>query len=83
MSDWNHSCCDACWMKIHVPSRVARGGSNEPGRLKPELCESLLCCWCGSRNESGIYVRSDPDKLRCGGKHEPDQFDRMDEETTE
>jgi hypothetical protein len=27
------------------------------------------CCWCGTANDAGIYIRSDPKRLRCYGDH--------------
>ncbi len=39
-------------------------------RDEHRLLES--CCFCGSKHESGIYIRHDPKDpaLKCGGEHE-------------
>lgn len=59
MSKWNHSICDRCWEKKE-PNR-------EPVRVVD--AERELCCYCGFSHKSGIYVRADPNTLRCKGVH--------------
>lgn len=55
MGDWTHSICVTCWAQ-REPDRVphqVRGAPSEP------------CCFCGARTEAGIYVRENPERLKC------------------
>lgn len=58
-SSWNHNICLPCWTK-------ARGA---PDREIFEEGHRDTCCWCGTENGFGIYVRHDPKQLRCYGDH--------------
>ncbi len=58
-SPWNHSTCEPCW-ELANPGRF-------PVRIKPRLEE--VCCFCGDKSTSGIYVREDPGKVCCKGEH--------------
>lgn len=64
MSAWNHSICEACWVR----RCEARG---EPGRRAVRMREprETRCCWCGESHQSGILVQEDPAVLRCRGAH--------------
>ena len=59
MSRWTHSICESCWRKREL--------GRQPVRLKDPQLE--LCCFCGYTHASGIYVREDPTKTLCQGKH--------------
>lgn len=50
MSRWTHSICSECWN--------ARYPGREPVALSAGPRE--VCCYCGARHNSGIYVREDP-----------------------
>jgi hypothetical protein len=52
--------CFSCWNAKH-PDR-------EPVVVREEFRDET-CCWCGALHGSGIYVREDPDTLRCSGNH--------------
>ena len=58
MSQWNHPMCDWCWYRDY--------GERVPVRLKEP--DKEVCCWCGRRTSSGIYVRADPVGV---AKHHP------------
>ena len=60
MSRWTHSICVECWNKQNPARSASRAGGGEPD----------VCCWCGKQHDSGIYVRSDPEELRCKGNHD-------------
>jgi hypothetical protein len=59
MSKWTHAICDGCW------------GKRNPGRLATVLINKNveICCFCGEKTTAGIYVRAEPSKLLCKGKH--------------
>lgn len=57
---FTHSICDTCW--------IAKDPHREPLRLKPEYAPTEDCCFCGSTHKSGIYVRGNPDDLKCKGQ---------------
>jgi hypothetical protein len=63
MSKWNHSVCDDCWKK--------NASDVTPYRIKEEFREEEVCCTCGAKHKSGIYMRGDPNHpgLKCGGVH--------------
>ena len=58
MSKWTHAICDKCWSDKNTtkPLRVNEGPRE-------------LCCFCGKSTDSGIYIKRNPDKLRCKGVH--------------
>jgi hypothetical protein len=58
---WTHNICETCWHAIS-PDR-------EPCALKSEYAKEETCCWCGKTTKSGIYVRADPQSVKCQGKH--------------
>jgi hypothetical protein len=60
VSEWTHSQCDDCWDDRHPSPRT-------PVRTREK--EQELCCFCGTPNISGIYVREDPLKTLCKGQH--------------
>lgn len=62
MSRFTHSICDGCW--------IEREPYREPTRMNGRPIE--ICCFCGVSNDSGIYVRENPDfpNLKCKGKHD-------------
>jgi hypothetical protein len=64
MSKWNHHCCDFCW--------IQREPDRDPVRMRPQFVEDEACCFCGQSTKSGIFVREDPAKALCQGKHEDD-----------
>lgn len=47
---WTHAICDDCWDK------------KNPDRPSPRsnVGEMELCCYCGKKTRSGIYVRGNP-----------------------
>ncbi len=55
MAGWNHSICSACWEK------------REPDRYPLRVSDDVLeeCCFCGTAHASGIYVRGDPQFMKC------------------
>ena len=59
MSKWNHSMCTDCWI------------NSNPGRqpVVVNIRSVEICCFCGRKTTSGIYVRYDPVALRCKGVH--------------
>ena len=60
MSKWNHSICEQCF-KAREPDRTP---------IKVDGGERELCCFCGSSTTDCIYIRHDPEELRCKGVHE-------------
>lgn len=52
---WNHELCVSCW--------IEREGHRLPVRLVPAVWER--CCFCGTWNNSGIWIRHDPRTLSC------------------
>lgn len=60
MFDWDtslsHNACKQCFREL------------EPGRI-PYLVEATgtTCCFCGSLNQDGIFLRRSPDETLCGG----------------
>ncbi len=67
MSRWNHRVCETCWTGgIGVDED---GTIRQPTQIKDP--EPQPCCKCGELViVSGIYVRSDPNDLPCGGEHD-------------
>lgn len=55
MSEWTHNICETCWNERN-PDRLA---------YKVRQAPALVCCFCGAKHASGIYVRHDPKKLAC------------------
>lgn len=54
MSEWTHNMCRKCWNERHPNRRPA----TLVGLLESEMMST--CCFCGARNQDGIYVRADP-----------------------
>jgi len=50
MAQWTHNICGRCW--------IIREPVTEPVTLRDATEEN--CCFCGSLNADGIYVREDP-----------------------
>jgi len=63
---FRHSICDECWHKLS-PESIAH-------RLKPEYCQEDVCCFCGEKHRSGIYVMRGYDagfmRPICKGDHD-------------
>ena len=59
MSKWTHAICQICWYE------------KNPGREPVTVLNGTeqICCFCGLKSKSGIYVREDPKGLRCEGEH--------------
>jgi len=59
VSRWNHVICTECWDK------------REPQRIPSVVIEAdtELCCFCEKPTNAGIFLREDPAKVKCGGKH--------------
>lgn len=55
---WRHAICEACWHRKNPTRRAVR--LKEP--------DNEVCCWCFKSTRSGIYVREDPELVRCQGK---------------
>jgi len=51
---WNHTMCRACWCdtRLGEPVRFVTG-------------ESKVCCFCGATATDGIYVRHNPEGMKC------------------
>lgn len=60
MSKWTHSLCEKCYQELEP-------GSN-PAKIREANTEA--CCKCEVVHSSGIYYRTDPNKLACKGKHD-------------
>lgn len=58
-SPWTHTICEDCWNEKN-PERTA---------TKMEAGASEKCCYCSEYTRSGIYIRDDPNTLRCRGEH--------------
>jgi len=56
---WDHSICDDCWNTLRPKNK-----SNLMGWSQPDWC-----CWCSKLHRSGIFMRNDPEELRCRGDH--------------
>jgi hypothetical protein len=56
MSKWAHIICDDCWEARHkkVPFRAVDQ-------------KTWPCCFCGEPTQSGIFVREDPQTVKCKG----------------
>ncbi len=52
---WTHRICENCW-NIKNPDR-------EPVKVKDG--EKEICCFCSEETASGIYVRHNPQELKC------------------
>jgi hypothetical protein len=59
MGKWTHNICTDCWGKAN-PNRKATAII---------AAERDRCCFCGTWNSAGIYVRFSPNRLRCKGDH--------------
>lgn len=74
MSRWTHSVCDACYSDRAAdagwrmpPHRVALVVAQQVPATVVSQPVIEGCCFCGNFHVSGIYVRHDPEGLRCGG----------------
>lgn len=54
-STWTHQSCNVCWSKLNpdrpFPLRMTYNGTDRVWDT---------CCWCGNWNNSGIFVRAEP-----------------------
>lgn len=57
--DTAHAICDGCW------SNRYKDETEPPARVRESIRVEELCCFCGSANSSGIYVRHDLEGLVC------------------
>lgn len=64
MSKWNHHVCFDCWNKL-CEERGQPG--REPVRVRDD---ENVCCSCGIRSISGIYVRGKSEDFACKGEGE-------------
>lgn len=62
MPEWTHAVCDMCF-DLYAEEN---GWSDPPVRVKNS---DEWCCFCRDATDSGIFVRFDPNKLRCGDLH--------------
>jgi hypothetical protein len=62
MSRWTHAVCDDCWKTEHP--------DQSPYRFTMTARFTEKCCYCGNSTDSGIYIRTPPDTVGCGGEHE-------------
>ena len=76
MSRWTHRICADCWIRKEVEhaERTPEPYLAMPSILKQDACpEEEDCCFCGATLFSpanvGIYVRHNPEELRCKGEH--------------
>lgn len=58
MSLWNHSICYTCW-EAENPMRQA---------VAVTTAKAHVCCLCGKDHTSGIFLRRDPNSMKCLGK---------------
>jgi hypothetical protein len=62
-SAWTHTLCGECWALLNPGREPVRLLHLNPG---PED----ICCECGRQVRNGvIYVREDPRKFNCLGRH--------------
>lgn len=59
MSAWTHPICKLCWSERHP--------DEEPWPAK--FADEERCCYCGTLNFDGIYVRVNPVHVPCKGVH--------------
>jgi len=61
VSKWNHAICQNCWNARH-PVGI-------PYRIREEFLDETAepCCFCGKPQQSGIYVRENPNGTACKG----------------
>jgi hypothetical protein len=62
-SKWTHAICADCWDKKN-PERPAL---RTPEGMEQKVGASETCCYCLWPTRSGIYVREDPNLLKCRG----------------
>lgn len=62
---WTYACCSGCWAERCLARRET---VSEPVRLQDPKTE--ICCFCKRVNQSGIYVRHDPEDLTCSHPEE-------------
>jgi hypothetical protein len=63
-SPWTHALCIACWNERHPSTPF-----NTDSIPDSVMVEMVPCCHCSQLTTSGIYVRDDPKKMACKGKH--------------
>jgi hypothetical protein len=66
MGKWTHNICRGCYNEMYKHNR-------NPATIKGDYNS---CCWCGIKNQNGIYVREDPKEVPCqgiGGAHREDK----------
>lgn len=62
VGNWNQPCCNTCW--------TARWPDREPTRFNEEYRIVETCAFCGDPNDSGIYVRANPNEVPFPAKDE-------------
>jgi ribosomal protein L40E len=63
LSPWTHTLCGECYARLNPESEPPRVLVMNPGRAH-------ICCECGKQNSfEGVYVRADPRKFACLGRH--------------
>jgi len=64
-SGWKHSICDKCWGENYAAC-LNRGG---PHRTSNRTLQ--VCCFCGEKHRSGVFICRDPqdEVLKCKGQH--------------
>jgi hypothetical protein len=55
---WVHAMCAECW------------NEREPENPVAIVAGRGHCCFCGERRAAGIYVRENPARVLCLGRHE-------------
>jgi len=55
-----HSICPACWLKCNPDGRKPVQVADPP--------RPAICCFCGERHRSGIFVAEDGATLICRGE---------------
>lgn len=70
MSRWRHLICDECYgTESEQDDRLPA----QPIRVAVAFREGDDCCFCGLRTTSGIWIRKDPEGVKCGGVHHAHQ----------
>jgi len=59
-SRWEHYVCGACYAGLQPGRKPTRVIDAKPG----------ICCACGKRHASGIFMRANPASMACRGQHD-------------
>lgn len=57
---WTHNICRSCW-------NTRNPHKGEPVTVTDKTV--YKCCSCGKTHSSGIFIRENPQKLKCKGDH--------------